>query len=784
MNSIIDSMHRPKGRAAALRVPGATAVAFRWLLAIASASALFAAPSTAATLSGFIRDSANREALAFATVIVTPDTTQGVPAGGTAAARTTGALSNGEGYYSVPRLAPGRYLVGWQYVGYRFLRDTLEVGLDDIRKDVLLVPEPLQSEVIEVTAKANEKIQALQPGFVGLDAKALRRLPAVGEQDIIRSLQMLPGIQAASDVSTGLYIRGGGPDQTLILLDQIPLYNPTHAFGIFSTFNPDAIKDVNLYKGAYPAQYGGRLGSVLDVSNRAGNKNKFEGHGGVSVIAARLTLEGPIEHGSWIVSGRRTYLDPLLSALRKSSSEVPAYYFYDLNGRVNRSFGTGNTLTLSGYRGSDDVRVDLDENSFIDINWGNFAGTAKWTHVFHPSLFGNFLLAGSQYKSETGAKIFDTPLAFGNKLVDLSAKADLDWHATQDHFLAGGLTASSFRFSYNQEFNRETQNDVEETPYAYAIYAQDQWTATDRLTLQPGMHARYFSEGADWSLEPRISGRYLYRPDWKIKFGGGLYSQYLQLITTEGFSGGDIWVPLDSSVKNGRSWQTVLGLEHEPSEAYSYSLETYYTGLRHLVTFDNKLTGDADDPDSEELFISEGKGWAAGTELFLQKRTGDVTGWLGYTLGYSRRKWGELNQGNTFPPKYDRRHDFKFTTTYKRGRWSYNVNFVYATGQAFTPAGARYRLNNPGTDMPPQDDLLLPAPKNSARLTPFHRLDVSATKEAKIFGLKGEWYFQIFNLYSHRNDWFVQYDSDEPTAEPKIVRQFPIIPTLGVNFEF
>src|SRR5688572_17750133 len=378
----------------------------RILVSIAAMLSLLAVEDAwAASLSGFVRDADSGEPVAYANVFV-----QGEPA-------SKVALCNAEGYYSLPNIPAGAFRVSAQAVGYRASSDSVSVPEGaDVRHDVRLEPAPVDIKEIEVVGDPGRKEEALQPGFVALEARKLQRLPAVGEPDLVRSLQLLPGVQAASDVSSGLYIRGGGPDQTLILLDQIPLYNPTHAFGFFSTFNPDAIKDVNLYKGAYPAQYGGRLGSVLEVTNREGNKNEFHGRGGVSLLAARLTLEGPVGRGSWIVSGRRTYLDPILSLLRTDTNEIPEYYFYDLNARVTQEIGPSDRLTFSGYFGRDDLFLDLDEGSFIGLRWGNAAATAKWTHVFSPTVFGNFLLAGTHYDSKSDLSFFETPFNFTNGL--------------------------------------------------------------------------------------------------------------------------------------------------------------------------------------------------------------------------------------------------------------------------------------------------------------------------------------------------------------------------------
>jgi hypothetical protein len=584
-------------------------------------------------------------------------------------------------------------------------------------------------------------------------------------------------------VSRGLYVRGGGPDQTPILLDQIPLHTPTHAFGPFSTFNPSANKDVSLYKGAYPSQYGGRLGSVLDVTNREGNRERFHGTGGLSLIAGRFTAEGPIRDGSWIVSARRTYLDPILDAVRNDSTEIPSYYFYDVNARLNRAFGPGDNVVLSGYRGRDVLRLDLDRGSFIDIRWGNAAGTAKWTHVFGPGIFGNFLVSASEYRSDTKVEIFGTPATFSNRLLDLNAKADLDWRPDPAHEINAGASMAIFKFQLTQEFNREPQPSFDERPSSATLYAEDQWTPSVLWSVRPGLRAELFGERGKLSLEPRLSISRLLSPEVRAKVGGGGYSQHLQLVSTEGFSGADFWVPTDATAKAGRSWQAVGGVEWEPSERYSVGLEGYYTWLRNLVQLDTRRAPDAEGTTSEDIFLTGGRGWASGAELFAQKRAGPLTGWIGYTLGWSRRRWPEINQGRTFPPKYDRRHDLKVVALLKRRKWSYGANFLFGTGQAFTPAAARYELTNPATGTV-GDAFLLPGPKNSARLLPYHRLDVSVTRHGSLFGSKADYFLQIFNAYNRKNEWFIQYNTDDPDTDVEIIHQLPIVPTIGVNFEF
>ncbi|MBI4530919.1 MAG: TonB-dependent receptor plug domain-containing protein, partial [Candidatus Latescibacteria bacterium] len=675
----------------------------------------------------------------------------------------------------------------YTYVGYTTHQETQTIEVsEEKRVDVALTIMPTATEEMVVEADRYEEERTIQTGFISVETQKLREFPAIGETDILRSLQLLPGIQSVSDISSGLYIRGGGPDQTLILLDQIPLYNPSHAFGFFSTFNADAIKDMSLHKGAYPAQYGGRLGSVLDVSNRDGNRNAFHTTGGISLISGRLMVEGPVKQGSWMASGRRTYLDPILAAIRARGTDVPAYYFYDLNAKINQDVGDGDTFVASGYFGRDNLDYDLDEGSFVKIRWGNTALTGKWTHVFSPSMFGNFMFAHSEYTSTTSLSFFETPISFSNSIRDVSLKGDLDYAANSRHALSAGFLTTLYRFSFNQVFNQQEQLDLRLRPTLISLYLQDQWQFLIDTTLRLGGRSTYFSEGKRWDIEPRLSISHVLTPEVLVKFGAGVYHQYLQLVTTEGFSGGDFWVPLDETVRPGRAWQTVGALEWEPSQRYHVSVEGYYTELRDLAIIDNKVAADTGDEasHSEDVFVSGGRGYATGMELFLQRRTDALTGWIGYTLGRTRRRFAELNQGRFFPPKYDRRHDLSVVANYRRGRWSFGANLIYGTGQAFTPVAARYTLRSPATGLPPDEDFVLPARRNSARLLPYHRLDLNINRGFHLLGKEAEWFIQVFNVYNRRNEWFIQYKTEKPETDPEVVKMLPIIPTVGVDFRF
>ena len=705
---------------------------------------LSAGAAQAATLSGFVTDADNGEALTRAAIAV-----EGLP---------LGTVSNNSGYYAVKQVPAGTHVVSASHAGYQTRWDTLRFGADEIvRLNLALVPKPVVGEQIAVEAER-----------ISLRAKPVQQLPALGEADLLRSLQLLPGIQAVSDISSGLYVRGGGPDQTAILLDDIPLYNPSHLFGLFSTFNPDAIKEVNLYKGAYPAPYGRTLGAVLDVSNREGNRKRTSGRGGVSLISGRLLTEGPVGQGSWMLAGRRTYLESVLSAIRSRGVDIPLnYYFYDFNGKVNQRW-SDDTFTVSTYWGQDDLRLDLedDEESLVDLRWGNRALTARWTRVFSPALFGHFMAAGSEYESIIALRFLDAPVRIANSIRDWSLKGDLDYFANRNHTLSLGFLATLFEFHFARSFNERSQLDLRQEPVLLEGYVQDEWRPGPTTRVQLGGRGTYFSVGHRWHFAPRLSLSHALSDKVRVKAGGGVYRQHLQLITTEGFSGGDFWVPLDNTVEPGRSYQTVTGVEWTPSPRYQFSVEAYYTDLANLVTVDTEVPDDNEATHSEAVFKSGGTGWASGLEVFLQRRTGALTGWIGYALGWTRRTFPELNDGRPFPPKHDRRHDLSFVASYKVGAWRFGASLAYASGQAFTPP------SEPSAQL------------NSARLLPYHRLDVSASRSFELWRIASEFYVQIFNVYSRRNEWFLQLDSVDPEVDPRKIKQLPIIPTLGFNFSF
>ena len=649
--------------------------------------------------------------------------------------------------------------------------------------DKVLGVMPVEVQEIVVEGDRYAGIKDIQPGFIALDSDGLAQMPGVIENDPIRTLTLIPGISAASDFSSGLYVRGGGPDQTLVLLDRVTVYNPTHAFGFFSSFNGDAIDDINLYKGAYPADYGGRLGAVLDVRSRDGNAEKVHGRVGVSTIAARATLDGPIGEGNWMLSGRRTYLDPILNAIRNEDNEIPDYAFYDLNGKLTVPLA-GGRASFMAYRGRDDLSLEFDADSDLAFEWGNTLASAGWSRPLSESVFFKLQVSGSEYQSESGLRALTTPFSFTNYIRDFTGRADFTWRPGQQHAVTGGVQATKYDIEYQQEFNGDVTVDYRQQPFETAVYLEDEWKPRLGSVLQLGLRTRYIDEGDLVLWEPRIAASQVVADRWRVKAGGGIYHQYMQLVATEGFSAADFYVPIDESTSPGRSLQGVLGVEYAPVPKYFFSVEGYYTDLSSLVTFNNNTPDDADVVEAADIFFTDGDGWASGVELFFEKRIGAVTGWVGYTLGWTRRRWDDLNAGSTFPPKYDRRHDLSVVGQYRRGKWRFGGAFIYATGQAFTPAASRYVMINPATGEVPTTPLLLPAERNSARLLPYHRLDVTVSRDFSMFGLPSEVFLQVFNLYNRDNEWFVQYNEEGPVVVPEVIGMLPVIPSIGINTRF
>lgn len=705
-----------------------------------------------------------------------------------------GTSSNTSGYYTITDIEPGSYTLVATYIGYR--RYEQEIDLEpgeNLRLNIELISEGVELEAIFVDSEADREEQR-NIGTAQVATSLIKDLPSVIEPDVFRSVQLLPGVQAASDFSSGLYVRGGSPDQTLILLDETTVYNPSHFFGFFSTFNPDAVKDVRLYKGGYPAKFGGRIGSVLTIFNKDGNRNETEGSVSLGLLASRASLEGPVADGkgSWMLAMRRSTLEPVLSVVRKSVDGVPdKFYFYDINGKLNADITQNDRLSLAFYAGNDNVSIPIQEDAEINLLYGNQTVSGQWRRIISDKLFSFVTVTGSRYFNQPKFEIAGTPFNRDNEIYDVSVKADFEYLPNQSHIISAGVWGGNIILSFNDSFDsQDTFNNRIQSQY-YSAYIQDEWTPVPNWTFNGGLRMNAFSEGKYLKAEPRFSIEHRASDRIRLQAAYGRYHQYLTLISNEAFSGFDIWLTTDDGVPPAYGDQFVLGAKTIPFSGYGFDAEVYYRTMRDLFELDPFIS-DPSGLDYEELFRF-GEGYAYGLELFFEKQQGPLTGFIGYTYGVTRRKFPGFNtpildspdQARFYPPKYDRTHDINITTSYRFStRWSANAVFSYATGQAYTKPLGRTQISGlPWTTTP--RDLFTVGNVNASRLPSYHRLDLSFSRRGTFFSLgEAEWQLQIINVYSRRNVWFYNYDFDENPIKRNDVNLLPIIPSVSYTVNF
>lgn len=762
------------------------------------------------TLHGYIRDSLSGETLIGASVSV-EDGRKGVNA-------------NQYGFYSIT-LPAGTYRMICSFIGYDSRSFTLQIDSNRTR-DILLLPAAGEISNVTVTGKKREDhLKTAQMGKVDLDMNAVKTLPVLlGETDILKTLQLMPGVRNAGEGNTGFYVRGGGPDQNLILLDEAVVYNSGHLFGFFSVFNSDAIKSASLIKGGMPAQYGGRLSSVLDISMKDGNLNKTQVDAGIGLIASRFTIQGPIkkQKASYMVSGRRTYVDQLIKPFmsKSSSSYGSGYYFYDLNAKVNYIFSQKDRLYLSGYLGRDVFDYKNSRRAFnIRVPWGNATATARLNHVFSKKLFANLTLLYNDYhfSFSGGQNNFNLKLSSGIK--DLGAKTDVDWYASTSHKIRFGAQYTYHTFfpnvaSGNQDSTTfEPNNSVEKHAKEYAAYVQDDWDISKLFKLNVGLRYSVFHQVGPYTaytrdpngnkldsvtyssgklvkgyggLEPRATLRIAVSSNSSIKAAVTRNLQYIHLVTNAGTTlPTDLWVPSTLHVKPQIGWQYAVGyFRNFKQNMFETSVELYYKTMQNQIEYQEGYTPSLADPETQFVF---GKGWSYGSEFFVHKVKGRLTGWIGYTLSYTWRKFPDLNEGRKYPGKYDRRHDLSVVGMYELNpKWKLSSVFVYGSGNAMSLPERFYFVGNALTQ---QYSTI-----NAYRMAPYHRLDVAATYTPvpkRKHRYTGSWVFSIYNVYSRENPYFYYYDQSGSIGtdgavriKAKKVSLFPVIPAVTWNVHF
>ena len=732
----------------------------------------------AATISGFVRDASNGESLPFASVYLK--------------GRNWGGISNESGYYAIVNVPPDTYTLIGSLVGYATFQDTIRLGDADLVVDIELEEKAIELEATIIEAE-REDVESfdISPGRTTLQVKELKVAPAAIEADPIRTIQTLPGVAALSDFSVGLYVRGGTPDQNLILLDGTDVYNASHLFGLFSTFPADAAKSTELLRGGYPAKYGGRLSSVLNVITDEGNKEEFEGAGGISLMSSRLTLQGPIGKGSWLLSGRRTHLEPVLALARDAlDAKRFGYNFYDLQGKTHQILSHDDQLTVAAYKGRDQLVYRFDEFDF-DLAWGNRTISTKWTHVFDSALFANFMLTGSRFRAQTTFDTEDVRLIESNRLTDLSFKGDANFFPNKDHTVEFGLLTKrqSMEYVFGEADQQWVNVDVE--GFHHALYAQDNWKVTRLLTLQPGLRFNYFVNGGYTGWSPRLAARYQIGNDTFLKGAVGQYHQYIFRLARE-FQGisllSNVWALADSTAEPSKAIHYIAGIETPLAAALDLDVEVYYKDYEGLYELNYDETQSVEIGD----IIRRGEGQAYGFDLLLRKRAGRHTGWVSFSTGISERtidglKLDENGAAQPFKSKFDRRFSLNLIHSWRLGKsWTLNSGYAYASGQPYTqvlgrgelelPSGLRWTFNQQGE-------------LNAVRLPEYQRLDVSIQKqwEFDAWGLK--FFLQIVNLTNHKNVFNYFWDMEGKPEKRRAnkrreISMLPILPSFGVDFYF
>ena len=748
-------------------------------------------------LSGTIRDANTGETLIGATVKLS---------GKTNLATST----NNYGYYALTQ-PEGEYTVVVSYAGYVSVVKTIKLNKDLKLNEELKTANDLSEVTVSATNRKNENVKSAQMGLERIDMKSLNSIPVLlGEKDILKTIQLLPGVKSGGEGNTGFYVRGGAADQNLIILDEAVVYNSSHLLGFFSTFNADAIKDVSLYKGGMPAQYGGRLSSVLDVKMDDGNNKEFKFQGGIGLIASRIKAEGPIvkDKGSFMVSFRRTYIDLFLRASPDSSVNGSTLNFYDINAKANYKIDDRNTIYLSGYFGKDNIGVkDLFEN-----NWGNVTTTLRLNHIFSDKLFSNTSLIYNNY-NYTVRLLNDVTNFKATSLVrDFNLKQDFQYFSNK-HILRFGLNATHHRISpiditTSQESQVNSLTQEKRYGLESAVYVADEWAATEKLNflyglrvaafslLGPGNFSTYDAAGNINStepvesgkfyknylnLEPRFSVSYLFNDENSVKASYNRNTQNIHILTNATSSSPtDQYVLSSNNIKPEIADQVALGyFKNIQENNYELSAEVYYKWLQNQIDYKNAAQLLANSNVESELIYGSGR--AYGLELFFKKKFGKLNGWLGYTLSKTERKFAQLNNGNYFPARQDRTHDVSLVGIYNMNRrWTFSSSFIYSTGNAVTFPAGKYSIGG--------QTAYYYTERNAGRMPYNMRLDVSATLEPRKRGkYESSWNFGIYNVLARKNPYSIEFKTDPTNATKTIAEQtslFGLIPSVTWNFKF
>ncbi len=720
-------------------------------------------------------------------------------------AKTIGTTSDEKGFYKLSLEKDSITLI-FEYLGYKTITKKIFLAKNTELNIEMKVDKTDLKEVIVEANSVKATVDKTQMSVNTIDTKDAKLIPVFfGEIDLMKTLSLKPGVQSGTEGTSGLYVRGGGPDQNLIIMDDALVFNASHLLGFFSLLNSDAVKNIELYKGDFPAQFGGRLSSVVDIKMAEGSKEKYHIKGGLGIVSSRLSVEGPIVKNkvSFIVSGRRTYVDLFTPYINKRNEnnrdfdKIPSYFFYDFNTKISADLGKKDKLYATGYYGRDVLNVNND-NFDASIRWGNIIGSVRWHHEYNSKLFSNTSFSFSNYRYGV---LYQAEQLF-NKLqtdvTDYTLKADYQYYHSDIHSVKFGamLTWHHFNIGRSQRSvdasNDKGQGNLLNAREA-AIYVSDEIKLTSKWNLNAGLRLTGFMNDSNFygGLEPRLSSRYKIGQNISLKASFSRMYQYLHLVSNSGATlPNDIWYPSNSNIKPQRSDQVAGGISIGLLDnQYLLTNEIYYKWMKRQIDLKD---GAAifEIPDVSTGF-AVGKGWSYGNEIYLEKKKGKLTGWLGYTLSWTWRQFDEINNGNKFPARYDRRHNVSVVAMYRiSDRITLSASWVYASGNSVTLPSGRFVFQDNGT----AELNYIPEfmPRNSFRMPDAHRLDIGLVWKIRPKHNDSDITFSIYNVYNRRNPYFIYFArvkdaNGEYTAQEfraKQVALFPIIPSVTYNFRF
>ncbi len=763
-------------------------------------------------VSGYIYDRETGEPVPYANVILKTS--------------NYGAATDVHGRYSIINVEPGNYTLFVSMIGYKKIEKEIKIKSgDDLRTDMELDREAIQTQSVEVTAEANRFKNKVDISRTNLSIQQIQKTPAFIEEDVFRTLQMTPSVQSKNDFSSALVVRGGSPDENLILLDGIEIYNPYHLGGLFSSFNAKALSDAEFLAGGFPAEYGNRNSSVVSITSREGNSrrklffkdskfgehfNVSQIHGEVSLLTSKALLEGPVGNGSWMVAARRTYFDKIAGLYYTFQDEdMPGkYYFWDTQSKIIQNITDKDRITLTGYYGRDFLEMDFQDDESndgfkLDFDWGNYTNGIQWRHVpnsrinsttalYHTNYDWDVTLKFTQEDSVEGQESFTNDVSIMEEvsLRDFTFKQKVDYAYSENHLFSAGLEYKRMKMKTFQKVEDITFLNRNKHVGIFGAYLQDKWQVTPLLTLQPGIRISRYNNHSKTYIDPRISLKYMLSENSALKASWGIFNQFIftESNDEEILNFVNVWamVPEDFDAQSCQHF--IAGYEKHFNNGIFASIEGYYKPYSNLLTINPK-----NDPSIQSDDFIEGTGRAYGLELLVKKSMGKFTGWIGYTWNGLERKVdfngdGRVREkdGEIYNPKYDMPHSLNMVFSYKLNKKnSFGLTVKSNSGQPYTPVvGKTYTQSGMGDFMNPYDNLrTISGKRNSARYPIYFRSDISYVRDIDLFGADGKFKFQIINFTNHFNTLFYYWQHDKSPSQVEAFSMFPVTPSVGIEFK-